>query len=459
MDWQDFSRNVLSALANVFHDARSAEALLEDIGFPAGRIPTFTTGNAEQYWRQAAREVANGAVPGGLDGLVAAAAERYPHHPVFRRHAPAAPDHDRRDSGASIVISGEAELRRVLERARAISAEQGLDGQVEVGFVTPDNIQLRFPTATPEQAAAVAGRLREEQLAERTTVVPNDFRDYLLQRLFVEGPDQGRFELSDIPASTRTKDIVQAVMSQYHEGIWPRDRDGQARNAVIDQVDEGTGAHTRLDPQSSLHESGVEDGATLHVAPESTAGAINPIIREEALARVRAQVLAYARAHPGFRVQANAKVAPTEYLLSFEAPGWGPPSDDGAPYPVDRHKVLLLLPTNFPMQAPTAFWQSPIFHPNVHPKNGKVCLGALEDRYRPGLHFGELCQILVDIASYRNYEIREGYDRQARDWAVSKAGQAAIERRGGTSITRLLLSMIDDRTRAPLPLRIKRCDP
>ena len=29
--------------------------------------------------------------------------------------------------------------------------------------------------------------------------------------------------------------------------------------------------------------------------------------------------------------------------------------------------------------APEAFWQTPIFHPNIHRETGKVCLGVLEE--------------------------------------------------------------------------------
>jgi hypothetical protein len=125
---------------------------------------------------------------------------------------------------------------------------------------------------------------------------------------------------------------------------------------------------------------------------------------------------------------------------------------------VDEHEVLLLLPESFPMQAPAAFWQTPIFHPNVRRGNGKVCLGVLEDRYRPGLDFGDLCQMLADIAAYRNYEVREGYDAEAREWALSPAGQMAIEGRGGRSVARQLFMLLEDHFTEPLPLKIKRLD-
>lgn len=465
MNRQEFiDAGILDELANVLDNRAAALALLEDIGYPRGDLPPFDT--AANFWRQAIHEVASGRVAGGLDGLRQAAARRYRYNQIFNppqqaaQPAAVAQAAARADAGTSIIATGGSDdVHQLIDQARAIWREIGGAGDVDLGFVSGENVQLHLPQARPEQAIELARIMDRRQLAARTTVIPGDFRDYLLHRIFVEGPDQGRFELSDIPASTRLKDVMRAVMNEYYGEIWPRDGSGRSRPAIVDLVNPETGAQQRLDPESSLHDNQVEDGATLHVAPESTAGGINPRIREEALSRVRAQIMAYAQEHVDFRVRANAKIAPTEYLFHFAAPGWGPPSLPGEqPYPVDRHEVLLLLPIDFPMKAPVAFWQGPIFHPNVHRQTGKVCLGVLEDRYRPGLDFGELCQILVDIAAYRNYEIREGYDSEAREWAISPAGQMAIEQRGGRSVTRLFLSIFDDQTREPLPMRIKRCD-
>ncbi len=459
LNWQEFvGQGYLGELADVFSNVRAAHALLEDIGFPRGRLPPFAAGDPEAFWRAAGHVADDGLVEGGLDTIVRAAADRFPYNRVFNPPDSAPPVSQRAASGSSIVVTGEGDVLPVVDGTREIARQNGVPGPVEPGYANADNVELRLPEATPEQAREVAGEIEREGLAERATALANAFRDYLLENLFVEGPDQGRFELSDIPASTRLKDVVRAILGEYDDAIWPRDRGGQSRPAVVDRVEED-GSHTRLNPHDTLHDNNVRDGETLAVAPESTAGGVNPRIRDEALARVRAQVLAYAGAHPGFRVRANATVAPTEYLLNFRAGGWGPPAEPGGePYPVDEHEVLLLLPADFPMLAPTAFWQTQIFHPNIHRDNGKVCLGVLEDRYRPGLDFGELCQILVDIAGYRNYEIREGYDEEARNWAISDAGQLAIESRGGRSVKRLLLTMFEDRVHRPLPLRVKRID-
>jgi hypothetical protein len=339
----------------------------------------------------------------------------------------------------------------------------GLRGPVELGFRTArGTVAIDLPTEDSQLALQMADRLGRELGAREPglglNVATNGYRDIFIQRLFVEGPDQQRFEFNGVAASTRVRDIAQATISQYEDQVWPREKTGQRRPAVVDrQMPDGS--TRRLDPDSTLEQSEVRNGDTLHVAPGAQAGSVHPQIREEALARARAQVLTYAAAHAGFEVEANVHHAPTEYLFRFDAPSWAPSAAAGeGPRPISRHEVFLVLPPDFPMQAPQAFWQVPIFHPNIHPTNGAVCLGALADRYRPGLDFGELCQTLVDIAGYQNYEIREGYNKEAQEWALSPEGQMAIEAHGGQSVTRMLLRNIIQDTQEPPPLRIRRLD-
>jgi ubiquitin-protein ligase len=172
---------------------------------------------------------------------------------------------------------------------------------------------------------------------------------------------------------------------------------------------------------------------------------VDPRVREEALVRVRNQVVQYANGHPGFDVSANSSQAPTEYLLQFRARSFAPPgSPKGEPLKIDSHEVFLALPADFPMVAPEAFWQTPIFHPNVHATAGKVCLGLLGENFRPGMDFGELCQLLVEIAAYRNYAITEGYNADAQEWAFSDKGQQAIAEIGGRPVVEMLAEELLD---------------
>ncbi|ETR66635.1 MAG: ubiquitin-conjugating protein E2 [Candidatus Magnetoglobus multicellularis str. Araruama] len=191
----------------------------------------------------------------------------------------------------------------------------------------------------------------------------------------------------------------------------------------------------RLNPTDTLHDAGVRPGDTLRVSPERTAGAINPMDRDAALARVRNEVLDFADAHTGFTVEANSPVAPTEYLFKFSTEGFAPSHfQDGTPRPIKDHEVLLVLPGDFPVQAPEVWWQTDIFHPNIDPKTGFVCLGELQDQYRPALNMGVLCQLLIDLAAYRNYAETDALDMDAARWALSDKGQKAIKDIKGQTI-------------------------
>jgi hypothetical protein len=63
-----------------------------------------------------------------------------------------------------------------------------------------------------------------------------------------------------------------------------------------------------------------------------------------------------------------------------------------------------------------------------------VCLGPLMDGYRPDLDFGYLCQLLVDIGTYQNYDVVDAStypDPPAALWARTEAGQRVIKSLGG----------------------------
>ena len=290
---------------------------------------------------------------------------------------------------------------------------------------------------------------------ERFNVVSEateDTESNLISRIFVEGPDQARFEICDVSPNTTIGEVAKGVALEAYDSRMFQDSRGRGRPVVVDRVYED-GSTERLNQDQTLEEANIQEGDTLSFALESTAGAINPQLRQEALARVRNQIIAYAQTHQGFQVSANNNQAPTDYVFQFIAPSFAPSSEPrGQPTNIDEHEVYLALPGEFPMKAPQAFWQTPIFHPNIEPTTGFVCLGALGDRYRPGLDFGKLCQLLIDIASYQDYSVEEGYNQEAQAWATSIEGQIAIERRGGQCVLRRSLHEVQ----TPPRLNIRR---
>jgi ubiquitin-protein ligase len=208
--------------------------------------------------------------------------------------------------------------------------------------------------------------------------------------------------------------VAAEVSRQYPAGFADA-----SRPTVVDHV-AGDGQRRRLGSEETLHQAGVQDGDNLQVAFQATAGAVNPMDRQDALFRVRNELRAYSKAHQGFAVAVDSPLLPMRYQVSFTALSWAPsrqPGDD--PELVERHVVEIALGPEFPLKAPRVAWRSPIFHPNVAPMydtaqrqvakqaRGLVCLGLLAESYQPSLSFHELCQMLVDMASYRNYSLVE----------------------------------------------------
>lgn len=173
---------------------------------------------------------------------------------------------------------------------------------------------------------------------------------------------------------------------------------------------------------------------------------INPSLRAEVLLQVRAQVEDFARRLPGFDVLVDDPDLPTEYELRFTQRSLGPgPKPGDEPVPIDDHQVVVVLGVGFPQTPPVVYWESPIFHPNIFPNydsepareqpeyRGLVCLGALADHFTPGIDFGDLCQVLVDMAAFRNVSVfgvgddarirANFYDKTAAIWIARNPEQ------------------------------------
>jgi hypothetical protein len=483
------SRGLDRAIVEAGFPQETARVLLIRSGVPDSQIPAYN--DADVFWEEVFRRIGLGVIPAdspadGFAALLAQFAVNWPGSPAFR---PWHPDHrttsvepntpsqarelppqgtgivlpdyrDQPDSfesnppsqtreltpqGTGIVLRdyrGQPDdvFRRVEETARHL----GIPMPVELALANDVQISLFLPNANPTDASRLAVALQGLQQGLEVQPTRPGLRDYYFQRLYGEGPDGGRFEYTNVPASTTIGELAAATINQYGDEGWARDQDGLPRPAVVDLV-RGQGSQRqeeRMNPDLDLDAAGVREGDTFQPSPEATAAAgVNPNVREQALARARAQIQRFAQEHTalGVRLFANTTVAPTQYVLAFTAPGWAPPPKPGdAPERIDQHMISIDLPPDFPMKAPLVMWKSPIFHPNIHPRNGVVCLGDLMDGYIPGMDLARLCQLVVDIATYRNYEVRSVFNAEARDWATTEAGAALIKANGGTGIDEIV---------------------
>jgi hypothetical protein len=339
-----------------------------------------------------------------------------------------------------------ASTEEVREGAARLLAELGLEPEEQ--WSTAHAVSFRVASDRTEY---VRGRLAQAEFG--WTVVAPGLRDYLLHTLYIEGPDGRQFRITDAPAQQTVGNVAAEVVDQYSPAL-----PDAGRPAVVDHVGPD-GQGRRLDPNSTLDESGISDGDRVRVGFQARAAAMSPLDREDALQRVLNQIRDFTQARDpaiAFDVRANSALLPTEYELEFTQPSFGPPpTPDSPPVDIDRHQVLIQLPADFPEAPPTVFWLSQIFHPNVFPtydsditrgreiQMGLVCLGALQESYLPSLHFGSLCQLLIDIAAFRNYSLFKSdgtieasgalhmkadfFDPYAAGWVQSAAGQQRIQ--------------------------------
>ncbi|WUI02585.1 effector-associated domain EAD1-containing protein [Spirillospora sp. NBC_00431] len=469
----------LEALAETYSTATRADRILDAIDFPARLRPPFTT-SPEQAWNDIFREIVNGVVQAGFRRLLENALRVYGHNQTFLDlsdrylHRPAGPPAAAPAPEAATAATATATATatpaaqepvpepepaptcHVIFRADTEDERATVRDWLERAGLRPVEVWSTPSSLSFQVASDDPGEIR--RLLDRTdfgwTVVPPGAPDYLLRQIYVEGPDGRRFRIVDAPAQQTVGNVAAEVVDAYGPNF-----PGAKRPTVVDHVD-ADGSGRRVDPERTLHDEGVRDGDRLRVGFQATAAAVHPADREEALFRVKNQILAYAASHPDLEVAANLPLAPTEYRLEFVQPSFGPPAAPGEEPPaISRHVVVLMLGPEFPVTAPQAFWMTPIFHPNVYPNydspllrenkaaGGLVCLGALDESYHASLDFGELCAMLRDIAAYRNYTIfkpdgtvsasgRAGlqgdhFDGAAAQWVLSEGGARRIAEIGG----------------------------
>ncbi len=452
MTFAEFRKQgLLAEISRIFNRQDRARQLLDTFGFPRDRIPAFD--NAQEFWTAICQDIHDGIMPqqDDLISFVQHAADQFPSNPLLGRYSVSRRSEMAREAGAAANPGGEEaegcamvlgpppegmDTARLRQRVNQLCADQGVNVDFEVMQVLENGqLELYFPGTHADELMPVLEDLRGERV--RCRLIDDRHRDRILTHILVEGPDTARYRFSNVAASTQVGDVARALINEHYESNWPKDGPDRPRQATVDHVD-NEGNERRLRPDDRLDDSQVEDGDTLQVNPESTAGSQNPVYREEALVRAKNQVVRYARSHPGFRVRANSTHAPTEYVIHFEAPGIDPHRKVPGRF---RQSVLLQLPEEFPSVSPAVWWQPPvIYHPNVDRGTGRVCMGVLGDRYQPGLDFGLLCQMLFDIACFQNYVVTHGYNKEACRWAATEEGQATIVAGGGRPEDPVLLA-------------------
>jgi hypothetical protein len=442
-DWYQL-RDVIPDL---FENQETAYDLLRRIGFPNSRRPSWD-GNSGAMWAYVFDLLEKGLIQFPQRSLLQGAFTVYRYNPTFRALAIrygliSSDEQDERASGDMVTateagpsaapVPAPARPRAALPQASAedeagqlpptchvivragSEAERSAAADVLAGLgLDPRDVWATgYATSfrvSSNDASAVRGLLDPTDIS--WVVVPADADDYLIRELYVTGPDGRRFRLVDAPAQQTVAEVAAGIMAQYGSSFA-----GKLRPTVMDRIGAG-GQGERLPPDQTLHDAGVRDGAALRLGFEATAGAVNPLDHQDALRRMRNQILHFAKSRPDMSVRGAPPTLPSQYEITFVQPSFGPPDVvDGSPRPVSEHTVRVQFRADFPETPPVVFWESPIFHPNIYPmydsdlarrrplSRGLVCLGRIAESYTPSLSFAELCQTLIDVAAYRNYTV------------------------------------------------------
>lgn len=158
-----------------------------------------------------------------------------------------------------------------------------------------------------------------------------------------------------------------------------------------------------------------------------------PSNRNPALKRVKEQFLEFAKKHESVNLTANAYRNPTTYRLKLSAESFAP-TLNGEPIPIEEHEIIIALPYSFPMSPPAIYWQTAIFHPNVHPESGCVCVEIIGKKYFPPLKMETIGEILIGIASFNFYDSEAICNPKAAVWVSSLEGENRIIERGGSAM-------------------------
>jgi hypothetical protein len=365
MNLQDFIRhNILNEFASVVNQEHQATLILDFIGFPQANRPAFPQNSQTQsYWREVCNLIVNGVLPTGndLQALLDAALHFFPSNNVFSpfNNTPAATTPPTQNDSFILSIRGRSDPDNVLNSVRLIAPSQNIPAEnIRLRYAGNGIILLGINSSDSQAIAAfiqaVQTILQNNQNPVEVNLFTEDPQPYIISRLYVEGADQSRFEIENISSDTLIREIAQAVIQEFFPNMM-QNRNGNKPFFVVDRINED-GSSDRLNGEQTLHEANIQEDDTLSISPEATAGNLHPQLHQEALLRVKRQILSYAASHAHFQVAADDDFTPREYLFTFHAPSFAPPpSPDSEPEPINQHQVLLLLPPAFPMQAPEVY--------------------------------------------------------------------------------------------------------
>eukprot|EP00761_Pharyngomonas_kirbyi_P000059 gb/GECH01000059.1/.p1 GENE.gb/GECH01000059.1/~~gb/GECH01000059.1/.p1 ORF type:complete len:155 (+),score=39.64 gb/GECH01000059.1/:1-465(+) len=86
-----------------------------------------------------------------------------------------------------------------------------------------------------------------------------------------------------------------------------------------------------------------------------------------------------------------------ENIFRWKAFISGPPD---TPFEGGVWELELQVPSEYPISAPSATFNTQIFHPNVHFKTGEVCLDILKTQWSPAWTLQSVCRAIITLLAH-----------------------------------------------------------
>lgn len=127
------------------------------------------------------------------------------------------------------------------------------------------------------------------------------------------------------------------------------------------------------------------------------------------------------------------RLADPNDLFRWEATIRGPPD---TPFEGGVYKVIIRVPSDYPMVPPTAQFVTKVFHPNIAFPSGEVCLDILKTKWSPAWTISSVSRAIsnllsdpeadsplnVDAGNLVRAGDKLGYFHMARMYAIREAG-------------------------------------
>lgn len=73
---------------------------------------------------------------------------------------------------------------------------------------------------------------------------------------------------------------------------------------------------------------------------------------------------------------------------------------DGTSYSGGHFHVDVVIPSSYPLTAPSFKFTTVLFHPNVHPKTGEICIDILKAAWSPAWTLQSTCRAILVLLSH-----------------------------------------------------------